>query len=106
MSANELTECLPARLRRDLPGHEVQTVPRAGWAGVKNGKLLLLIADCGKFDVFLVLVGRPEKSARQGLFTINPIVRARKKASNIHLRCLYSESYKHIKIRTFFKTNA
>ncbi|MGD1085665.1 MAG: hypothetical protein ABSA47_13090 [Verrucomicrobiota bacterium] len=22
------------RLRRDLPGHEVQTVPRAGWGGV------------------------------------------------------------------------
>ncbi len=50
-----LDECLPARLRRDLPGHEVQTIPRAGWAGVKNGKLLRLIADCGKFDVFLTM---------------------------------------------------
>ena len=39
-----LDECMPARLRRDLPGHQVQTVPRAGWAGIKNGKLLQLIA--------------------------------------------------------------
>ena len=50
-----LDECLPARLRRDLPGHEVLTVPRAGWAGVKNGRLPRLIADSGKFDVFLTM---------------------------------------------------
>lgn len=50
-----LDECLPARLRGHLPGHEVQTVPRAGWAGIKNGKLLRLIADSGKFDVFLTV---------------------------------------------------
>ena len=31
-----LDECLPARLRRDLPGHEVLTVPRAGWAGIRS----------------------------------------------------------------------
>jgi predicted nuclease of predicted toxin-antitoxin system len=48
-----LDECLPARLRRDLPGHEVLTVPRAGWAGVKNGHLLRLIADSNRFDVSL-----------------------------------------------------
>ena len=50
-----LDECLPARLRRNLPGHEVQTVPRAGWAGIKNGKLLRLIADAAAFDVFLTM---------------------------------------------------
>ena len=50
-----LDECLPARLCRDLSGHEVQTVPRAGWAGVKNGSLLRLIADSGKFDIFLTM---------------------------------------------------
>jgi predicted nuclease of predicted toxin-antitoxin system len=50
-----LDECLPARLRRDLPGHEVQTVPHAGRAGLKNGKLLRLISDSGKFDVFLTM---------------------------------------------------
>jgi predicted nuclease of predicted toxin-antitoxin system len=50
-----LDECLPARLRRNLPGHDVQTVPQAGWASITNGKLLGLIADSGKFDVFLTV---------------------------------------------------
>jgi predicted nuclease of predicted toxin-antitoxin system len=50
-----LDECLPSRLRRDLPGHDVLTVPRAGWAGIKNGKLLQLIADSDGFDVFLTM---------------------------------------------------
>ena len=50
-----LDECLPARLRRDLPGHDVQTVPRAGWAGIKNGELLRLIAASARFDVFLTM---------------------------------------------------
>lgn len=50
-----LDECVDARLRRELPGHEVQTVPRAGWAGIGNGKLLALVAASGKFDVFLTV---------------------------------------------------
>ena len=50
-----LDECLPARLHRDLPGHDVQTVPRAGWAGIKNGNLLRLVAESGKFDIFLTM---------------------------------------------------
>jgi predicted nuclease of predicted toxin-antitoxin system len=50
-----LDECLPARLRYDLPGHDVQTVPRAGWAGIKNGRLLTLISQSAKFDVFLTM---------------------------------------------------
>ncbi|HEY5044062.1 MAG TPA: hypothetical protein VIK53_18985 [Verrucomicrobiae bacterium] len=50
-----LDECLPARLRRNLPGHDVQTVPLAGWASIKNGKLLRLVAASGKFDVFLTV---------------------------------------------------
>jgi hypothetical protein len=31
------------------------TVPQAGWASTKNGKLLQLIADSGKYDVFLTV---------------------------------------------------
>jgi predicted nuclease of predicted toxin-antitoxin system len=50
-----LDECLPARLRHSLTGHEVQTVPRAGWAGIKNGRLLGLISDSGKFEIFLTM---------------------------------------------------
>lgn len=50
-----LDECLPARLRRNLPGHEVQTVPQAGWASIQNGRLLQLIAESGRFDVFVTV---------------------------------------------------
>ena len=33
-------ECLDRRLAKDIEGHEVVTVPEAGWAGIKNGELL------------------------------------------------------------------
>jgi predicted nuclease of predicted toxin-antitoxin system len=46
-----LDECLPRRLRRTLPGHDVMTVPEAGWAGTKNGALLRLAETT--FDVFV-----------------------------------------------------
>jgi predicted nuclease of predicted toxin-antitoxin system len=35
-----LDENLDWRLSRDLPGHSVDSVPRIGWAGIKNGELL------------------------------------------------------------------
>ena len=35
-----LDECVPARFGRLLTGHSVTTVPRHGWAGIKNGDLL------------------------------------------------------------------
>lgn len=50
-----LDECLPKGLAARLPGHEVTTVPQAGWASVNNGRLLWLIADSRKFDVFLTV---------------------------------------------------
>lgn len=46
-----LDECLPKDLKREFPGHEVQTVPEAGWAGKTNGELLALAA--GNFDLFV-----------------------------------------------------
>jgi predicted nuclease of predicted toxin-antitoxin system len=50
-----LDECLPKDLARELPGHIVKTIPQAGWASISNGKLLRLIANSGKFDVFLTV---------------------------------------------------
>lgn len=35
-----LDENLDWRLQRDLPEHEVKSVPLIGWAGLKNGVLL------------------------------------------------------------------
>ena len=46
-----LDESVPARLGRMLVGHEVKSVQRQGWSGIKNGKLLALAAT--EFDVLL-----------------------------------------------------
>ncbi|MBA3871096.1 MAG: DUF5615 family PIN-like protein [Anaerolineae bacterium] len=48
-----LDECLPKRLKGELTGHDVQTVPEAGWAGKKNGVLLKLMVEV--FDVFITV---------------------------------------------------
>jgi len=48
-----LDECVHAGIRKAFAGHSVNTVPQAGWSGIKNGKLLTLIA--GSYDVFLTI---------------------------------------------------
>lgn len=48
-----LDENLDWRLKRDLPGHEVESVPLIGWAGLKNGKLLSGAEK--RFDVLLTM---------------------------------------------------
>ena len=48
-----LDENLDWRLEEFLPGHEVKSVPRIGWAGLKNGRLLARAqAD---FDVLITM---------------------------------------------------
>ena len=46
-----LDESLPWRLARLLEGHRVESVQRAGWAGVQNGALLKLAATT--YDAFI-----------------------------------------------------
>ncbi len=48
-----LDECIDRRLAKDLEGHDVRTVPQAGWAGIKNGELLALAEK--EFDVFITV---------------------------------------------------
>jgi hypothetical protein len=48
-----LDECVDRRLAQDLVGHAVTTVPRRGWAGIKNGDLLTLAEK--EFDVFVTV---------------------------------------------------
>jgi len=48
-----LDECLPRRLGQALVGHDVTTVPEAGWAGRTNGELLALAE--GIFDHFVTI---------------------------------------------------
>lgn len=47
-----LDECVPRRLRKEFPGHDVRTVPEMGWTGKKNGELLRLMAGQG-FEALL-----------------------------------------------------
>ena len=53
-----LDEDLPRPLGVLLVGHEVSTVQRSGWSGIKNGKLLALAES--RFDVFLTMDGNLE----------------------------------------------
>jgi|SRR5450759_2522064 predicted nuclease of predicted toxin-antitoxin system len=38
-----LDECVPLRLKQDLPGHDVYTVREKGWSSKRNGELLRLM---------------------------------------------------------------
>ena len=48
-----LDECIDGRLAREIVGHEVRTVPEAGWAATKNGDLLAFAENT--FDVFVTV---------------------------------------------------
>ena len=48
-----LDECVPARFTRSLTEHEVATVPRKGWSGIKNGDLFALAEK--EFDVSITV---------------------------------------------------
>ena len=51
-----LDENLDWRLRRDLAGHEVESVPLLGWAGIQNGELLRKAIGTG-FDALVTMDG-------------------------------------------------
>ena len=49
-----LDECVPRRLGRALPGHDVSTATGEGWAGRRNGDLLRLMVAAG-YRVFVTV---------------------------------------------------
>ena len=49
-----LDENIDWRLRRDLPGHETESVPLIGWAGIQNGELLRKAVEEG-FEVLVTM---------------------------------------------------
>ncbi|HUK81346.1 MAG TPA: DUF5615 family PIN-like protein [Verrucomicrobiae bacterium] len=85
-----LDECVPKRLRKEFPGHEVSHVTEMGWASIKNGRLLALAEKT--FDVFVtvdrnlsfqqhllkykiaVLVVRSRRNRRRDLLPLMPQV--------------------------------
>jgi PIN like domain len=56
-----LDECVPRRLRRELVGHDVRTVPEMGWSGEKNGELLGLMTAAGFTVLLTVDQGIPQQ---------------------------------------------
>jgi hypothetical protein len=49
-----LDENLDWRLQRDLPAHQVDSVPLIGWAGIENGELLKKAVEAG-FQVLITM---------------------------------------------------
>lgn len=48
-----LDECVDRRLAGDILGHDVKTVPEAGWAALTNGELLARAEH--EFDAFMTV---------------------------------------------------
>ncbi|MGA7731318.1 MAG: DUF5615 family PIN-like protein [Chloroflexia bacterium] len=48
-----LGECLPRKLKNDIPGHDISTVTEIGWTSIRNGRLLSRAEDV--FDVLLTV---------------------------------------------------
>ena len=73
-----LDENLNWRLEQFLPGHEVKSVPRIGWAGLKNGKLLARAQE--NFDVLVTMDG--SMASQQNLSKIKIAIVALRTPSN------------------------
>jgi len=70
-----LDECVPRRFSRQLPEHEVRTVPEMGWASFKNGDLLVIAS--GKFDVLVTTDQRLSYQLKVSAFPIAVVVLVR-----------------------------
>lgn len=67
-----LDECLPRRLAQEFIGHEVRTVPQAGWASLSNGKLLSLMEN--SYDVFITIDSNLAKQQNPGQSGITIVI--------------------------------
>ena len=67
-----LDECVPRRFRRELPEHEVRTVPEMGWASLRNSALLA--AASGQFDVLVTTDQRLSYQQNVSTFAIAVVV--------------------------------
>jgi hypothetical protein len=74
-----LDENLDWRLEQFLPGHEIKSVPRLGWAGLKNGKLFARAAQ-EKFDALITMDG--SISSQQNLSKLKIAIVALRAPSN------------------------
>ena len=81
-----LDECLPRRLKRDLVGHVVRTVPEMGWASKQNSELLRLAEP--EFDAFLTVDRKLQHQQKLSAFKIAVIVLVARSNSLLDLRPL------------------
>jgi predicted nuclease of predicted toxin-antitoxin system len=72
-----LDECLPRGLRKHLVGHECQTVPQAGLAGVANGELLAVAERSGWQVLSTMDQGMPYQQNLVGRTISLAIIRAK-----------------------------
>ena len=67
-----IDECLPKKLKHEVNGDVIRTVPEMGWASAKNGALLRLAEQ--EFDVFLTNDRNLEHQQNLKLFNLAVIV--------------------------------
>lgn len=92
-----LDECVTRLIKRELAGHEVQTVDEAGMKGLKNGELLR--AASGLFDVLVTVDQNLAHQQNIESFEIAVLIMVAKKNTYAALRPLLPgvlESLKHI----------
>ena len=72
-----LDECIPRKLKYNLPDHECRTVPEAGLAGKNNGSLLDLAESAG-WEIFVTMdKGLEYRQNLQGGSMAIPILRGK-----------------------------
>jgi len=67
-----LDECVPRRLRKSLPEHDVRTVPEMGWTSLRNGALLTSAQE--QFQAFVTTDRRLPSQQNLSEFTIFVVV--------------------------------
>lgn len=79
-------ENLPADLAAELAGHEVATVTRLGWQGIKNSELLRRAQ--GRFDVLVTMDRNLEFQQNIAGFEVTILVLLAPSNRMVHLRPL------------------
>lgn len=79
-------ECVPRKLKYELPGHDVRTVSEMGWTGLRNAPLLLRAAP--EFDAFITVDQGPKHKQYLSSLTLVIIVMVGKSQTVDHLRTL------------------
>jgi hypothetical protein len=84
-----LDECVDRRLAADIRGHDVTTVPEAGWAALTNGELLARAQS--EFDAFVTVDRNLPFQQRLSRFAIAVVVLRARSNRLVDLRALIPE---------------